>query len=620
MNAVSVAMREGVRLFRASSVRTLVVVLPIAVATVAGMWSPEVAAACAPFSFAVLAVARRSPRPERLEQMHAWRRVGAGRTVMWLAGTVEALLLGSVAMLGGTAFAVAPLVAGSEADWRLGYLAIQAGLLVVAALLPTRRHTRRVRVRRVRAGTSGVLRFAIAAGAVGGAFAIAAASTIDTSIELAVAGFLVVVLLTIAGLVVSGLAPERVVDTLAWLGHVTPLSAISERRRAPLTVRLVIVVAIALVASTSILGASVAARPETEQLVDAELARLPVLPANVALISFDTPLSSFLAYGLRESQSESTKELTPAVRRAADTAVAGSHIIPVYHVDEKGCLFACENPHVVADPRFREIYGDGPTFSVDEPIIAGSGGRFDMNISTRVPPYSSLLALLLVEGQPLPRYSFAGAAFSEIALQDAAVLGTPRVRSFFVVAPRALSDVEWVRLAKIATDTGATLIGPTGQIAPYEAPPSFGGDHSLREQPWAITDAAARWSSALAATVAALAALFTTLAIDTIDRRREVRRLERLGATPGQVRGAAALRSGALFLVVSWTVVSITALLVRTAVRAYTERSPATPIPFVVPWALVAFLALGLPLVAAGLAALVARPVWAGTVVRETTA
>ena len=102
--------------------------------------------------------------------------------------------------------------------------------------------------------------------------------------------------------------------------------------------------------------------------------------------------------------------------------------------------------------------------------------------------------------------------------------------------------------------------------------------------------------------------LFATLAIDTIDRRRDVRRLERLGATPNQVRGAAALYAGALFVVVTWVTVLLVTVWVRFGTHTFTSRHPETPIPFVVPWPIVVFLSAGLPLLAAGLAAVVARP------------
>ena len=55
-------------------------------------------------------------------------------------------------------------------------------------------------------------------------------------------------------------------------------------------------------------------------------------------------------------------------------------------------------------------------------------------------------------------------------------------------------------------------------------------------------------------------------------------------------------------------------MLVRAGVHAYTHRSRETPIPFVMPWPVVGFLVVGLPLLAAALAAVVARPARVGTV------
>ncbi len=599
-----VALREGVRFVYASRVRSLVVASSIAVATMFAMWSDEVAAAVMPFAFVVLAVARRSPRPERLAQIRAWQRVGTARLLSWSAATVEAVMLGWGGALVGACLGLAPVVLRSdEIRWRWLYLPALLGVLAIAACLPTRREAKSKGLRRTRATTRVVLGVALAVGAITGAF-IVATLRIDDSFSLSIAGLCVVALLTTASLLLSGLASERIVRALAHVGRITPLSAIAERRKTPMTVRLVIAVAIVLVAGTSILGASVGARPETERELDARLARLPVLPPNVALLSAGLPLESYLYF--RPVPSSPSIGVTPAVRRAARSAVPGARIIPIYRVDELGCALECENPHIVADPRLREVYGQEPTFSLYE-TIQGAWGMMTMSATTRVPPYEELLRRAR-DNRPLPRYSFAGAAYSEISLADAASLGPPFVESVFVLAPRALSSADLARLGEVARHAQATLIGPKGQTSPYALKASFGGDHSLRNQPWATTDALTRWSLAAAAATAALAALFIALVIDTLDRRQEVERLERLGATGPQVRGATALRAGALFLIITLSTITITALLVRVGVHAYTERQPETPIPFIMPWTIVAFLVVGLPVLAAALAALVARP------------
>jgi hypothetical protein len=606
-----VALREGVRFVDASRVRSLVVASSIAVATMFAMWSDEVAAAAMPFAFVVLAVARRSPRPERLAQMRAWQRVGTARLLSWSAATVEAVMLGWGGALVGACLGLAPVVLRSDPiRWRWGYLPALLGVLAIAACLPTRREAKSKRLRRTRTSASVVLGAALAAGAITGAFMIATLR-IDDSLSLSIAGLCVVALLTTASLLLSGLASERIVRVLAHVGRVTPLSAIAERRKTPMTVRLVIAVAIVLVAATSILGASVGARPETERELDARLARLPVLPPNVALLSAGLPLESYLYF--RPVPSTTSTGVTPIVQRAARNAVPGARIIPIYRVDELGCALVCENPHIVADPRLREVYGQEPTFSLYETIQGGVGGGMNVSATTRVPPYEELQRRVR-DNRPLPRYSFAGAAYSEISLADAASLGPPFVESVFVLAPRTLSSADLRQLGEVAQHAQATLIGPKGQTSRYAERPSFGGDHSLRKQPWATTDASTRWSIAAAAAAAALAALFITLVIDTLDRRQEVERLERLGATGPQVRGATALRAGALFFVITLSTVTITALLVRVGVHAYTERQPETPIPFVMPWTIVAFLVVGLPVLAAALAALVARPLRMSTI------
>ncbi len=292
-----------------------------------------------------------------------------------------------------------------------------------------------------------VLAVALAAGAITGAFMIATLLRIDDSFSLSIAGLCVVALLTTASLLLSGLASERIVRVLAHVGRVAPLSAIAERRKTPMTVRLVIAVAIVLVAATAILGASVGARPETERELDARLARLPVLPPNVALLSAGLPLESFLYF--RAVPSPTNIEVTPALQRAARNAVPGARIIPIYRVEELGCVFVCENPHIVADPRLREIYGRESTFPLQETIQGAAGSWMNVSATTRVPPYDELLQRAR-EHRPLPRYSFAGATYSEISLATAASLGPPTVASLFVLAPHAMSNADLRRLGEVA--------------------------------------------------------------------------------------------------------------------------------------------------------------------------
>ena len=107
----------------------------------------------------------------------------------------------------------------------------------------------------------------------------------------------------------------------------------------------------------------------------------------------------------------------------------------------------------------------------------------------------------------------------------------------------------------------------------------------------------------------ALLVLLAVFVVDSVDRRDEVLRWERLGATPTQTRGAAALHAAILTGSITVFNVSIAALLVKLGTDAFSRELPEIAIPFVTPWTTVLFLLLGMPLLAAAVAALVARPV-----------
>jgi 4-hydroxybenzoate polyprenyltransferase len=106
----------------------------------------------------------------------------------------------------------------------------------------------------------------------------------------------------------------------------------------------------------------------------------------------------------------------------------------------------------------------------------------------------------------------------------------------------------------------------------------------------------------------ALAALLATLAVDTLDRRRDVRRIERLGATSSQVRAGAALHAATLFGVLAVTSVIIVTALVGAGTHAFNDVQPGIPVPFRVPYLLLAAIVIAIPAIAAAFAAVIARP------------
>ncbi len=620
MSTAALATREGARLARASHARTLLIAGTIAGATALALSSPTAAWGCGALVFVVLAVARRSPRPERLEQVQAWSRAGANRAEIWAAGTMEALLLGWTATLVGATVGLTVLVAGSTAlDWQPAYVLGQLGLVAVAACLPTRRAQRRASATRnvVERSLSIVIRVFLVALLLAQAFAVAA--SIESGWTLALGGALIVASVTLVGLVVSGPLAEGLVRVLARLRPFQPVGAIAIRYRTPGTVRLVIAAAVVVATGVAVLGASVEARPETERLLDERLAQLPVLPPNVALVRLELEQSPLFG----GDRNAARAELSPQVRAAIASAVPGADVIELHHLEAQTfALFCrdCGHAVVVAEPRLHKIYGSGPIYAAPGIVpLAPVSVSFDLQGHTRFPPRETLLHAVN-DGTPLPAASFNNAVYDEVTAETVLRAGIEtHVQSVFLEAPRALTNADILRLAAIVKDASApsgtrlTFTAPTGQIVP---PGGGGGElhRSLRDQPWSATSASWRWSAALIGGLLALAALLATLAIDTLDRRRDVQRLERIGATPTQVRGAAALHAGVLMAVVAWSSIIVMSLIVRSGTRAFNHGHPEIPIPFVMPWGVVLFLAIGLPLIGAGLAALVARPAKAGTV------
>jgi hypothetical protein len=614
MTTFALAAREGVRLAQFSRLRSLVVVVPIAVATAVGLCAPEVAFGCSLLSFAVLAVARRSPRMERMKFTEAWRSAGASKRAIWAASTIEALLLGWGGVLLGTAVVIVPLVVMAEQlSWRMGYAGAQLAVIAVAACLPTVR-TRSAGMRRAQKATRAVgvlLSAVIAAFLAVQAYAIAV--SIDDSFGLALGGFLVLVSLTLAIALVTGPLNDGAMRALATVRPARALHALCQGRRFPAAIRFVVVLAIVVVATTSVLGASVEARPEADRTFDRRLVQLPVVPADVAMIRLSTPPSP-----TEGADANLSADVIDAVR----AAVPGAELIPLHRLPEAplSCAFGCSGRFIVSDPRLRAVFGDGPTYPADEylpPMDAAT--MTPVQTFTRVPPRSELQRAFVQQGQ-LPQYSFAGVEFLEVRPGDARGLGRTKVQDLFVHAPEALTDAERLRLAQVARDsdvptgTSLELVTSDSRVPSSSEGANLGGTDNLREQPWASTSSGIRWSSALVAALLALGAVMAALTIDTLDRRRDVERLERLGATPAQVRGAAALRTGMLFVVVTWTTMIVTTVLVRNGVHEYSDRHPESPIPFVLPWPVVLFLTVGLPVLAAALAALVARPLRDDTV------
>jgi hypothetical protein len=439
------------------------------------------------------------------------------------------------------------------------------------------------------------------------------ASTIRTDWDLALAGLVIVFLLAVVGTIVTGPIAHLLTRATRRLPAGRGISAIATRHRTPGTVQLVIVVAVTIAITAAILGASVEARPDVEHVADATLARLPALPRNVALIRVEPA-------GLRAFDPKFRPSFDPAqliaLRRGLTDVVPGATVIALRDLgvaagSDASCPSCTDARVIVEDPRLRSVYGGDRRY----PVPTESGERpagLRAHAATRVRPHVAIYRDALLGGAPPPA-SFAGAVYYEVPRAYAA--GHPtRVRSVFVRAARPLTPSQLHRLAGLAR-ASQPVDGSRIVFIGSTAPNGYAIDVSstLREASWAATSASSRWSVTLAAGLFALAALLLTLAIDSIDRRRDVRRLERIGATPAQVRGGAALHAASVVIAVTWLSTVLVSALVIEGTRAFNRDEPDIPVPFTMPWTVVAVLMIGLPIVAAGLAALVARPAHLGS-------
>ena len=130
---------------------------------------------------------------------------------------------------------------------------------------------------------------------------------------------------------------------------------------------------------------------------------------------------------------------------------------------------------------------------------------------------------------------------------------------------------------------------------------------SVGTAPWAPVDPSSRWSITLIAAVLALIAVVGTSSVAAIDRWRDNERLEVLGASPIQLRLAAAFHTWIELGLTALLAVGFTVALVDIGVTEFNHNAT-FPVPFTVPWTQVVFLVVVIPAVGTAIAALVARP------------
>ncbi len=476
MSAFAVAAREGTRLVRSSPTRSAIVAVTIAGATALGVREGSVAVGCVALSVAVTVVARRSPRPERVMSANAWSRAGSNRFAIWMSGSVEALIVAWMgALAGGLVGIVVVHATATHAAFGDGVPVVlwQLGLLAIASCLPTTRlrASKRTRIDSAMPGASVGARVAIVVFAL--LLMLGGARSVRTDSGLSLTGAWVVPLLIIVGLIVTGPASNWAVHALGNVPICRSIDAIAARHRTPATVRFVIVAAVTVATVFAVLGASVQARPDTQHLLDEQLARLPVLPRNVALMRLnpDAQATSFLsipafAPGLTSSELND-------IRVAIANAVPGAEVIELHSLGERvtssstfpGCNPCDFGPYIIADARLRDVYGGpGLNSAPADPALKGIGypsvyQLLSPNVVgpdlstigvTRVPSEDALLQIFR-HGGPLPSVSFADAVYYEVPAKSAVGLPTS-VSGMFIRSPKPLTDAQLTHLAAVARE------------------------------------------------------------------------------------------------------------------------------------------------------------------------
>jgi len=594
---------------RSAPARSAVVAVTVAGTSAVGVRDGGLALECGAVSLAVVVVARRSPMPERIDQANAWARAGASATAIWMAATIEAILVAWVPALVGGLVGLALLQArGSHAAFGDGavFLPWQLGALGLGACLPTSRAPKPRDLAGGAIPTAGrMLSGCLAAFALVSMFGLAV--QIRTDLDLSLNGLFIIVMLVLVGVVGSEPISRGLFDLLGRVRPGRAIAAMGLRQRSPVTVRLVVVGAVTIATATTILGASVQARPDTAHALGQRIAKLPVLPRDVALLRVE-PASA----GRAASRPQFTAGDVALVHTAINRLIPNAETIPLRALapgsrSAASLCPSCESDSVVvADPRLRSIYGGAARYPAPQ-AFALFPPKPRNEALTRVPPVDAVVAAVQ-HGRPLPAASFSGAVYYEVRAKKAAGIATT-VSAVFIRAPKAFTATQLSGLAAVARELRpasgrVTLIGPNTRAA------AIAVTSSLRDQSWAAASVATRWKIAGAASAIVLVTLVATLAIDTIDRRRDVRRLERLGATPRQVRGAAAAYAAALLAAVSWTSALLVVALVKLGTVAFNHAEPSIPVPFAMPWAVVVALTIGLPAAGAALAALIVRPVF----------
>lgn len=613
----------AVRLLRHAPTRTAVIAFTIAVPTAAAIaaslagWSknPGLAIGAIGVTAAMLVVAQASSEPTSLTSSRGWRAAGAAPRVARYPHRIAMCLVGWTAVIAGAAVGAlfGRLLSHETLDWTpaLG-LTVGLILLVPASIAFVRQRDLPKRSSRgLTRGLSLIAAGLIVAGA--GLLATGAASSVRTDFDAEFFVPLSAILTAIA--VTAALQPLRT-GALFVAGRFTQLRAVvtlASRHHHGFLVRVMIVGAMVVAATAATLGGSVGSREERLQNAIAELRTIPVVPPNVMAITLPAQSANPFA---APSNPASPGFSSTTVKQIA-LRFPGSQVIPLVSVEGTPgnsnltpllCLGApeCDLPVVVADPRLAAVYGrHSLSTHVSLTTVSISDRPTSVNATLSVPTFSELVRERL-DGHALPSATWQNVNYLQIngaAIADVKL--TTSVKTIFVTRATSYSASDHRTLKTLASEIGRQSVSV---VTSDQRSKGFGVSNVVGVVPWAPTRSSTQWSITVLAALLALLVVVSTGAVDALDRRRDNQRLERIGATPNQVRAGAALHTGLeLGLAALLSTVSVVGL-VALGVHEYSTHSPSVPVTFELPLSQLLFLVLAVPVIGSVIAAAAARP------------
>jgi hypothetical protein len=408
------------------------------------------------------------------------------------------------------------------------------------------------------------------------------------------------------------------VAALQLAGAMRPVAVLAERHRGRFLVRSVVVTSFVVAAVASAFGSSITVRDRYVDAAVSEINSRPPVPGDVLAVTYPLDQQATIeALGRLSTSPGAPAEPNNVLPTFTDEQVASiraefpdSTVLPVQHVNrgettlsvELACAFGDCTSIVVADPRLDQIYGGPPAETQVLPFAGERGGI----AGRRSAPEAEDVLRDRLDGAPVPAVTFDVVNTVQVDPKDVVDLGLPTgVRTIFLKSSTSYTAEDQRRLERAVAAFG----GAETPVAVSSAQDSAGFvSRDYGDAPWAPKDPSTRWSIVVLAAALALVAAVGTSSIDAIDRWRDNQRLEVLGASARQVRGAAALHTWIELGLTALLAVGGTLVVLAFALQAFNANA-AFPVPLVIPWLQLFVVAVIVPLGGAAIASLVARPV-----------